>query len=160
MRDAVIGTDWTDREIDLIVADYFDMLGLELRGETFVKAQRNAALQELTGRSRGSIEFKHQNISAVLFRLCMRWIDGYKPMANSQRALVDGVERYLVQRPLLFENPVPVTRPASLSGTACPILRAAARRRFRACAARTGADRAKVRPGAARRAKPAIGQAG
>ena len=56
MADAPAGSDWLDREIDLIVADYFDMLSLELAGRAFVKAQRNAALQELTGRSRGSIE--------------------------------------------------------------------------------------------------------
>lgn len=87
--------DWSDREIDLIVADYFEMLGMELRGETFVKAQRNAALQAITGRSRGSIEFKHQNISAVLLRLGLPWVPGYTPMANFQRALIDGVERHL-----------------------------------------------------------------
>ncbi|MDQ6434351.1 DUF3883 domain-containing protein [Mesorhizobium sp. LHD-90] len=103
MSDAVAGTDWTDREIDLIVADYFDMLGLELRGEPLVKAERNAALQQLTGRGRGSIEFKHQNISAVLLRLGMPWIDGYKPMPNFQRALIDGIERYLNARPSVFE---------------------------------------------------------
>jgi hypothetical protein len=106
MPDAVAGSDWTDREIDLIVADYFDMLALEFSGEPFVKSQRNAQLQELTGRSRGSIEFKHQNISAVLFQLSMRWIDGYKPMANFQNALVDGVQRHLERQPALFENPV------------------------------------------------------
>lgn len=89
------GTDWTTAEIDLIVADYFDMLAMELRGQPFVKAQRNAALQDLTGRSKGSIKFKHQNISAVLMRLGMPWIIGYKPMPNFQKALVDGVERYL-----------------------------------------------------------------
>lgn len=89
------GTDWTTAEIDLIVADYFDMLAMELRGQPFVKAQRNAALQDLTGRSKGSIEFKHQNISAVLMRLGMPWIIGYKPMPNFQKALVDGVERHL-----------------------------------------------------------------
>lgn len=93
------GSDWTAREIDLIVADYFDMLRMELRGEPFVKAQRNAALQELTRRSRGSIEFKHQNISAVLLRLGMPWIEGYKPMANFQRALIDGVERRIEADP-------------------------------------------------------------
>jgi hypothetical protein len=76
------GTDWTDREIDLIVADYFDMLRLELAGQSYVKAHRNAALQELTRRSRGSIERKHQNISAVLVKLGMPWISGYKPLAN------------------------------------------------------------------------------
>ncbi|MCV3243296.1 DUF3883 domain-containing protein [Mesorhizobium sp. ZC-5] len=107
MSDPIAGTDWTDNEIDLVVADYFDMLGLELRGQSFVKAQRNAALQELTGRSRGSIEFKHQNISAVLLRLGMPWIEGYKPMANFQRALVDGVERRVAASPAVFENPFP-----------------------------------------------------
>ncbi|TGT46296.1 DUF3883 domain-containing protein [Mesorhizobium sp. M8A.F.Ca.ET.165.01.1.1] len=91
-------------EIDLIVADYFAMLGLELRGEPFIKAQRNAALQGLTGRSKGSIEFKHQNISAVLLRLGIPWIVGYKPMANFQKALVDGVERFLDARPTFIES--------------------------------------------------------
>ena len=96
MSDAApAGMDWTDREIDLIVADYFDMLKLELQRVPYVKAERNRALQELTGRSRGSIEYKHQNISAVLAELELRWIVGYKPMANFQRALVDGVGRYL-----------------------------------------------------------------
>lgn len=89
------GSDWTDHEIDLIVADYFEMLRLERAGEPYVKAERNRTLQELTHRSRGSIEFKHQNISAVLYELGMDWIYGYKPMANYQRALVDRIERYL-----------------------------------------------------------------
>lgn len=91
----ITGSDWSNGEIDLIVADYFDMLGMELHGVSFVKAQRNAVLQEATGRSRGSIEFKHQNISAVLMQLGLPWISGYKPMANFQKALLDGVERYL-----------------------------------------------------------------
>lgn len=94
----LLGTDWSDREIDLIIADYFDMLGEELKGHRVNKAQRNKALQQLTGRSRGSIEFKHQNISAVLDWLGAPWIDGYKPRANYQGALVDGVERYLDAR--------------------------------------------------------------
>lgn len=87
--------DWTDREIDLIIADYFDMLKSELIREPYVKAQRNAALREMIDRSRGSIEFKHQNISAVLLMLGMPWISGYKPMANYQAALIDGIERHL-----------------------------------------------------------------
>ncbi len=89
------GQNWTDAEIDIIVADYFDMLRLELARESFVKAHRNAELQRLTKRSRGSIEFKHQNISAVLLRLGLPWIDGYKPMPNFQGALIDGIGRYL-----------------------------------------------------------------
>jgi hypothetical protein len=98
LSDDPTGSDWSDREIDLIVADYFDMLRLERAGEPYVKAERNRALQELTHRSRGSIEFKHQNISAVLLRLGMDWITGYKPMANFQNALISGIDRYLDRR--------------------------------------------------------------
>lgn len=94
----ILGTDWSEREIELIVADYFDMLDEELRGRRVNKAQRNRALQHLIGRSRGSIEFKHQNISAVLDWLGEPWIDGYKPRDNYQGALVDGIERHLVLR--------------------------------------------------------------
>lgn len=64
--DGIRGQDWTAQEIDLVVSDYFQMLGRELRGERVVKSQHNAELQRLTGRSHGSIEFKHRNISAVL----------------------------------------------------------------------------------------------
>lgn len=105
MPNAVPGTDWTEKEVDLIVADYFDMLVIELKGETVVKAHRNAALQAITGRSRGSIEYKHQNISAVLLRLGMPWILGYKPMANFQGSLIAGIERHLTAHPALFANP-------------------------------------------------------
>jgi hypothetical protein len=104
------GSDWSDREIDLIVADYFDMLQLERLGQPYVKAERNRALQELTGRSRGSIEFKHQNISAVLyFKLGLDWITGYKPMANYQKALLGGIERYIDSNAGIF-----VTSPATV----------------------------------------------
>lgn len=89
------GKDWGEAEIDLIVEDYFQMLFLELGNRSFVKAHRNRVMQEKTGRSRSSIEFKHQNISAVLDVLGLPWIQGYKPMSNFQRSLIDGVERRL-----------------------------------------------------------------
>jgi hypothetical protein len=48
--------DWSAEEVSLIVADFFDMLRLDLAGQEFVKAERNRALQErLSGRSRTSI---------------------------------------------------------------------------------------------------------
>jgi|SRR5680860_253488 len=93
------GTDWTAQEIDLIIADYFGMLEMEMIRQHYVKAHRNAALQAITGRSRGSIEFKHQNISAVLLKLGTPWVPGYKPMANYQKALVNGIEQYLDTNP-------------------------------------------------------------
>lgn len=75
------------------------MLSNELVDQAFNKAEHNRSLQELLPRSRGSIEFKHQNISAVLLGLGQPWIDGYKPAANFQNALVDGILRWLDARP-------------------------------------------------------------
>jgi hypothetical protein len=112
------GTDWTTGEIDLIVADYFDMFRLELAGVPVNKAERNRALQALIKRSRGSIEFKHQNISAALERLGCRWIDGYKPRFNFQSALLDGIERFLSTRPDVLDVPLPAFAIARQSGLA------------------------------------------
>jgi hypothetical protein len=104
------GLDWSDDELDIIVADYFAMLQAERSGQTYVKAQRNRALRERTGRSRGSVEFKHQNISAVLLKLGMDRIAGYKPAFHFQDALIDAVDRYVSVHGALMEPPPPAYR--------------------------------------------------
>ena len=110
---------WNDAEIDLIVADYFAMLGAEIEGRPFNKAERNRALQKLIPRSRGSIEFKHQNISAVMLGLGQPWITGYKPAANFQNALVDGVLRWLDAHPDWL---APSSRPSRTVPLNAPLL--------------------------------------
>ncbi|CUK06628.1 hypothetical protein RUE5091_02862 [Ruegeria denitrificans] len=90
--------EWSDKENDAIVVDYFSMLSDELSGNRYNKAAHNRTLQELIDRSKGSIEFKHQNISAVLKGLGETWINGYKPAFNFQMSLVDAVARHLQQR--------------------------------------------------------------
>lgn len=91
---------WTDEENDLIVADYFAMLADDIAGRPYKKAEhRRALLPLLNDRSEGSIEFKHQNISAVLKGLGEDWIPGYKPAFNFQMALVDAVARWLALNP-------------------------------------------------------------
>jgi len=107
----VVGRPWSDAELDLIVADYFAMLQADVAGQPYVKAQHNAALRELIGRSRGSIEYKHQNISAVLIELGSTWLPGYKPAMNYQNSLVDAIDRYLSAHRMLMEQPAPVYRP-------------------------------------------------
>lgn len=90
------GSSWSDFENDLIVADYFSMLSDELAGRSVNKAEHNRNLRRhLSGRSRGSIERKHQNISAVVKGLGEPWIEGYKPLFNFQQSLVDAVARWL-----------------------------------------------------------------
>lgn len=91
-------TPWSDDELDAAVADYFAMLDAELCRRPYVKAQHRAALLRKIGRTQGSVEFKHQNISAVLEELGLPWIPGYKPMRNYQAAILDAIDRYLSAR--------------------------------------------------------------
>jgi hypothetical protein len=91
---------WSNIEVELIVADYFNMLASELKGEIYSKAEhRRAILPLLANRSEGSVEFKHQNISAVLINLGQPYIKGYLPRFNYQKILEDIVLDYLIKKP-------------------------------------------------------------
>ena len=67
--------------------------------QAYIKAENNRRLQTLTGRGRGSIDFKHQNISAVLKALGETWIEGYKPAFNYQLSLEPAVMRWIAANP-------------------------------------------------------------
>lgn len=97
---ASAGQDWTDEELDRIVADYFDMLAEEIAGIPFNKAAHNRALREHIDRSKSSVEFKHRNISAVLFKLGLPSIRGYFPAENFQGAIIAAIDRFLSQNPV------------------------------------------------------------
>ncbi len=89
---------WSNTEVQLIIADYFNMLSAELKGEEYSKAaHRRALLPLLANRSDGSVEFKHQNISAVLVELGQPFIKGYLPRFNYQQILKEAVIDYLQQ---------------------------------------------------------------
>jgi hypothetical protein len=88
---------WSKIEVALIVADYFDMLIKELNRIPFKKADhRRQILPILHNRSEGSIEFKHQNISAILINLGRPYINGYLPRYNYQNLLEVEVKDYLI----------------------------------------------------------------
>lgn len=96
-------TVWTEQEVGLLIADYFDMLQLDLLGQDYSKADHNRRLREvLAGRSKPSVEFKHRNVSAVLLKLGLPYIDGYKPAKNYQRSLVDAIRAYMDANPALL----------------------------------------------------------
>jgi len=99
------GKDWSESEVRLIVADYFDMLEAELLGQTYQKtAHRKALMTHLSGRSKGSIEFKHQNVSGVMAELGLPYIQGYKPLFNYQSMLGREVESFLDQHREVLEG--------------------------------------------------------
>src|ERR1700756_1829220 len=108
--EAKIGTNWQDDELDAIVADYFAMLAADLSGQPYVKSRHSAALMAQIGRTHRSVEFKHQNISAVLDELGMPWIPGYTPKRNYQNAIFDAMDRYLSQHMDILEA-VPISPP-------------------------------------------------
>jgi hypothetical protein len=109
---AKIGTPWQEDELDAIVADYFAMLTAELAGQAYTKSRHGAALMAKIGRTHRSVEFKHQNISAVLDELGMPWISGYIPKRNYQNAIFGAIDRYLSQHPEILEF-VPPPRPVA-----------------------------------------------
>jgi hypothetical protein len=92
---------WSQQEVEAIVKDYLSMLVLELKGVPFNKTEhRRQLLDTLNKRTNGSIELKHQNISAILVALNCPYISGYKPLGNYQRLLMDIVLQH-VEKPIL-----------------------------------------------------------
>jgi hypothetical protein len=90
--------DWSREEVEAAVADYFAMLRAERSGVEYNKTEHRRALSKLlNGRTDGSIERKHQNISAVLIELGMPYIEGYKPLSNYQQMLFDVVASQIDQ---------------------------------------------------------------
>lgn len=77
-------SDWTDIEIQAAVDAYLSMLSREQSGQKVVKTEENRILREgaLAGRTKGSVEFRMQNISTVLVELGRDRIEGYKPAKN------------------------------------------------------------------------------
>jgi hypothetical protein len=90
---------WTDQENDLIVADYFAMLVDDLAGKPLNKSASYRQLAERIDRSAKAIEYKHQNISAVLKALGETWLTGLAPAFNFQSSLEDAVLRWMNSHP-------------------------------------------------------------
>jgi hypothetical protein len=124
-KDKVGGTDWSSTELDRIVADYFAMLHEEQNGQAYSKTAHRRAIMEDIRRTDGSIEFKHQNISAVLTQLGLPRIAGYVPAWNFQGAIADAIGRFLNAHPdplpLLLPTPTGLAEPAILFEEAPPM---------------------------------------
>lgn len=91
---------WSDEEVRAIVESHFAMLRTSLDGgETNKTIARRTLKPLLHNRSDGSIEFKHQNISAVLIDLGRPYLTGYLPRENYQGALLRAVWDFLRANP-------------------------------------------------------------
>jgi hypothetical protein len=98
-------TPWSRFEIEATVAAYSDMLLLELARAPYVKSDHNERLQRgLDNRSKAAVEYKFQNISAVLVNHGQAYIRGYLPAQNYQRALESAVLEWLDGRADIVER--------------------------------------------------------
>jgi hypothetical protein len=96
------GDNWSRVEVEACVASYLTMLALELNGQRYNKTEyAEALMRKLDDRNRGSVEFKHCNVSAVLLDLGYPSINGYKPRFKYQHELVDVVESQLTGNPVI-----------------------------------------------------------
>ncbi|NBB80538.1 MAG: DUF3883 domain-containing protein [Verrucomicrobia bacterium] len=99
------GNHWDWFECELVVQDYLTMLHKELRGEPYNKAaHRRALAPRLNRRREQAVEYKHQNISAVLLELGLPYIPGYKPAFNYQRQLKQAVLAHIARDPAEFDQ--------------------------------------------------------
>lgn len=84
MQDIGESDHWSEDELRAAVEAYLDMLRLENSGAAFSKAEYNRRLRAgpLSKRTEGSVEYRMQNISAVLAGMGRAGIEGYKAAAN------------------------------------------------------------------------------
>jgi len=119
-----IGEDWTEDEVRATVVSYFEMLRHEADGTPYVKTAFNDALRrKLSGRSKASVELKHQNISAVLHHLNLPFIQGYKPRGNSQLLLRQVVQQHVLDHTRDLERVVDALEEARPAGEASFVAR-------------------------------------
>lgn len=78
---------------------YVEMFINQRAGTAFSKAKVNETLRKgaLSKRSKGSIEYRMQNISAVFDEMKMPWLIGYKPARNVGPKVKTQIKRLLVR---------------------------------------------------------------
>lgn len=95
---------WTKEEVILTVNHYFAMFRKELDSIPYNKSAHRRKLVPLLNNRDNSVEYKHQNISAVLANMGLPYIKGYKPLFRYQQLLEDEVAIFLEKNKLFFEK--------------------------------------------------------
>lgn len=82
---------WTKSDNIEIVNLYNAMLELQRTGTKYSKAPMVRAVAENQGRSKGSVECKLMNVSAIRQQAGLDIVQGYKALSNYNKELVDVV---------------------------------------------------------------------
>jgi 5-methylcytosine-specific restriction protein A len=93
-------TGWSDDELEASVDAYLRMWALEQNGKAFNKSVENRLLREgpLRLRSASSVEYRMQNISAVIELMGLRCITGYRPAKNVGARVNERIRKVLVSK--------------------------------------------------------------
>jgi 5-methylcytosine-specific restriction protein A len=93
-------TGWDDQELEASVDAYLKMLSLEQSNQTFRKADENRLLREgpLSKRSASSVEYRMQNISAVMEQMGLSHIVGYVSAKNVGTGIGNRIRKILVEK--------------------------------------------------------------
>jgi 5-methylcytosine-specific restriction enzyme A len=91
--------EWSDEELHEALKAYLWMLRQETDNRPYSKADVNRSLREgpLKNRSKSSIEYRMQNISAALEELCLPRIQGYVPAKNLGVNVRDKIWNFLIE---------------------------------------------------------------
>lgn len=73
---------WTEEELQHAVKAYLQMLKHQRDQTPYVKTEINKQLQATINRSRGSVERRFQNISSILHKHNLPFVQGYAPLTN------------------------------------------------------------------------------
>lgn len=86
-------------ELHEAIKAYLSMLQQESENRPYSKADVNRSLREgpLKNRSKSSVEYRMQNISAALEELCLPRIQGYVPAKNLGTGVRDRIWNFLIE---------------------------------------------------------------
>jgi hypothetical protein len=117
---AISGKTWSEAALDLVVGEYFVVLGEAMAGRVCDLASHQRALRLATERSGGAIAFLQGEISAVLTLIGLPTLKDHPPRWDFGDALADAVDRRLTAQPALLEDQA--QPPARLGRVAAPVL--------------------------------------
>ncbi|ASN81372.1 HNH endonuclease [Deinococcus ficus] len=97
------GKRWSEVELAAAVESYLTMLQLENTQTPYGKAAYNQKLRNgpLKDRSKGAVEHRMANISAVLRGMGYEYIDGYKPLGNVGSRVASTITKLFASHGLL-----------------------------------------------------------
>lgn len=103
--------DWTLREVQTVVSEYFRIYRLQIEGSYSRKRDFKQTQARLPTRNESSISRKFSNIAAILAESQLPLVKGFSPLGNKQTLLTAVIYDWVRESPEAFDAPVEVASP-------------------------------------------------